>query len=83
MSHLYAVPHDCRNEDDMDDDVDRMGVVGSIERELLDVRIRTGNEKICHTCFLVSNNSEMAMADIHDGSGGRKSHACLGCHVLT
>ncbi len=37
MSSLYIVPHDERNEDDMDDDVDRMSVVGTIESELLEM----------------------------------------------
>jgi hypothetical protein len=35
----------------MDDDVNRMGVVGSIERELLDVRRKMGNEKYAIPVF--------------------------------
>jgi hypothetical protein len=35
----------------MDDDVNRMRVVGSIERELLDVRSKIGNEKYAIPVF--------------------------------
>lgn len=69
MSHLWAIPHDCGNEDDMDENVDRMGVVGSIERELLDVRCKIRNEKCSIPVFWCQTILKWPW-QIIDGSAG-------------